>query len=569
MSAAGDEDDFVDRIAFEKASAAPKAKITIVDEPDDDAGVVIEGALARKRSLATMSERAPAREPAREYNEVQLRALNDQHAVIDIVGGKKTVIASFETVKMRFGEEMVTRHVIAYQRPADFLLRYSNRKVWVEVPNKQGGVNREQVLMAKWWLAHPQRRQHRGVLFLPGEPKLVDGCLNLWRGWGVLAVQGDWSLIRKHIFEVIAGGNAEFAEYVIRWIAWAFQNPGWQAEVALVLIGEKGAGKGSLIRCLQRIFDAHAFQAQCADHVIGRFNAHFQDCVLFVVDEAYWGTDYKKCVGRLQGFITEPTIPIEPKGVDVIQAPNCLHVVMLAEPGWVIPAGRHERRYAALKVSDARLQDRAYFTALHRQIAEGGAEAMFYDLQAMDLEGWHPRELPESLLSSEALQEQQIRSLPDLEAWYLGLLHAAALPDAVPKHSNWTRAESLLQDAHGKFPRLALNLSIRGVTDFIKDKERIGTACELKETSAFNVWMFPPLAECRAAWERLYGPTEWERRASEWGGGSSNAHSEAPALPRPVVTLRKPEASAPPSAPSPPAALGLYLRNRLGGGSGG
>ena len=71
---------------------------------------------------------------------------------------------------------------------------------------------------------------------------------------------GDWGLIRQHIEDVIAGGNAEFAEYVIRWIAWSVQNPDAQVEVALVLIGPKGAGNGTLVRVLQRIFGAHACQ---------------------------------------------------------------------------------------------------------------------------------------------------------------------------------------------------------------------------------------------------------------------------------------------------------------------
>jgi pimeloyl-ACP methyl ester carboxylesterase len=178
--------------------------------------------------------------------------------------------------------------------------------------------------------------------------------------------------------------SREFAEYVIRWIAWSIQNPAAPAEVALVLIGEKGAGKGTLVRCLERIFGAHAFEASMREHVIDKFNGHLQDCVLFIADEAYWGGD-KRCVGRLQAMITEPTLSIERKGIDVIQVRNCLHVVMLAEPGWVIPAGRFERRYAALAVSTARRGDREYFRALHNQINNGGAEALFYDLLGMDL----------------------------------------------------------------------------------------------------------------------------------------------------------------------------------------
>jgi hypothetical protein len=161
-------------------------------------------------------------------------------------------------------------------------------------------------------------------------------------------------------------------------------NPAKQAEVALVLIGAKGTGKGTLVRCSQRIFGAHAFQVTSREHVIDKFNGHLQECVLFVADEAYWGGD-KRCVGRLQAMITEPTLAIERKGFDVIEVPNRLHIMMLAEPGWVIPAGRNERRYAALEVSAVHMQDKEYFRPLHKQIEDGGAEAMFYELQRMEL----------------------------------------------------------------------------------------------------------------------------------------------------------------------------------------
>jgi len=97
------------------------------------------------------------------------------------------------------------------------------------------------------------------------------------------------------------------------------QHPDQQAEVALVLIGRKGAGKGTLIRCLQRVFGVHAFQVTSREEVIGKFNGHLQDCILFIADEAYWGGD-KRCIGRLQGMITEGRLPIERKGIDLIDA---------------------------------------------------------------------------------------------------------------------------------------------------------------------------------------------------------------------------------------------------------
>jgi Family of unknown function (DUF5906) len=418
--------------------------------------------------------------------------------------GGKTVIASwdpssFDPQKMEW----------VFQNKESFLLRYSNRFAFVD--GRRWGVS--SVPLGQWWLTHPDRRQFRGVTFMPGGRDTVGECLNLWRGWGVVPVEGDWSLIREHIEDVIAGGNGEFAEYVMRWIAWAIQHPDRQAEVALVLIGEKGTGKGTLVRALERLFGAHAFQVNSREAVIGQFNGHLQDCILFVADEAYWGGD-KRCVGRLQGMITEPRLSIERKGIDLFTVRNLLHLVMLAEPGWVIPAGRYERRYAALAVSDKRRGDKAYFKALYRQIEEGGVAAMFYDLQRMDLGDWHPREIPDALLQNATLQKQQRLTLPPLEQWYSGLLHNGMLPGIWNGYPSRAYTKDLLEDARENYPRLKWDLSEVALANFLKDE----VGCELKRSGKCNGWSFPPLEEARKAWVKRYGPTDWRCNATEWGG---------------------------------------------------
>lgn len=358
------------------------------------------------------------------YNDA-IAVINDQHAVIENFGNK-TVISSWEPKALD-----QSRRELVFQSKESFLLRYSNRSVMIDMPDGRGGFMPRPMGLGHWWLNHRDRQQYRGVIFVPGGEKVVNDHLNLWQGWGVMPKgPSDWSLIRRHIEDVIANGNAEFADYIIRWIAWSFQHPAVQAEVALVLIGFKGTGKGTLARALQKIFGPHAFQVTSREEVIGKFNGHLQDCVLFIADEAYWGGD-KRCVGRLQGMVTEPTLPIERKGFDLILVPNYLHVLMLAEPGWVIPAGRFERRYAAFEVSDRWREDRTYFKALHRQIDDGGAAGMWWDLMRMDLGDWHPRELPKSVLQSKALQGQQALTLSPIEQWYLSLLQDGRLPGAL------------------------------------------------------------------------------------------------------------------------------------------
>jgi hypothetical protein len=444
-----------------------------------------------------------------------IAAMNEEHAIIENWGGK-AVIASWEPSALD-----LNRRMIVFQGKESFLLRYSNRSVSIELQDGKGGFKTLRMPLANWWLSHRDRRQFRGVTFRPGALKVVGECLNLWQGWGVVPRPGDWGLIRKHIEEVIAGGNAEFAEYVIRWNAWAIQNPAAPAEVALVLIGLKGVGKGTLVRLLQRIFGAHAFQVTSREEVIGKFNGHLQDCVLFVADEAYWGGD-KRCVGRLQGMITEPTLPIERKGFDLILGPNYLHVLMLAEPGWVIPAGRYERRYAAFSVSEARRGDREYFNALHRQIADGGAEAMMCDLQRMDLGDWHPRQIPESLLKGAALQRQQAHTLPPLEQWYLSLLQDGRVPGALINADLFSKkisrpstayTKSLREDAMERFPRLKWELSDSAIADFLVD-ENWPKAKKYRDSKG-NGWTFEPLTESRAEWDKRYGPQPWNK-VKEW-----------------------------------------------------
>jgi hypothetical protein len=163
-----------------------------------------------KASLPALVKPLPSEAP--EWDEAIL-ALNEQHAIIERVGGGKAVIASWEP-----SDRDPTRLVVVYQTKESFLLRYSNRFVSWEVPNLRG-TKTVVVPLGQYWLGSRNRRQYRGVTFRPGGPQEINGpngLLNLWQGWGVEArPDGDWGLIREHIEMVIAGGDKEFADYVI------------------------------------------------------------------------------------------------------------------------------------------------------------------------------------------------------------------------------------------------------------------------------------------------------------------------------------------------------------------
>jgi hypothetical protein len=133
----------------------------------------------------------------------------------------------------------------------------------------------------------------------------------------------------------------------------------------------------------------------------------------------------------------------------------------------------------------------------------------FHDLGQMDLDDWHPREIPTAVRFSAALRRQQAKALPPMEKWYISLLMTGRLPMAKKKKPHVTLSRHLV--SHGKdfSPRLCQDLDEYSLKDFLTDESRIGVACDKVHTVDGNGWSFPPLSECREAIDGPYGPQDW------------------------------------------------------------
>ena len=57
-------------------------------------------------------------------------------------------------------------------------------------------------------------------------------------------VPGDWSLMKEHIRAVICAGNYDLFFWLLGWMANLVQHPGQPGEVAIVMRGPQGTGKG-------------------------------------------------------------------------------------------------------------------------------------------------------------------------------------------------------------------------------------------------------------------------------------------------------------------------------------
>ncbi len=168
-----------------------------------------------------------------------------------------------------------------------------------------------------------------------------------------------------------------------------------------------------------QLFGPHSIQVAQSSHLVGNFNAHLRDKLLVFADEAFWAGD-KRAEGALKALVTENTMPIEMKGVDVQNAPNFVRLIMASNNDWVVPASVDQRRFVVLEAGTARMQDSSYFKVLRDQMEQGGRQALMQFLLDRDLSGLELRRIPRT----DALAEQQVRSLDSVGQWLYAALDA-------------------------------------------------------------------------------------------------------------------------------------------------
>jgi hypothetical protein len=273
--------------------------------------------------------------------------------------------------------------------------------------------------VARVWLHHPKRRQYLGgIVFDPSGKHKDRDVLNLWQEFAVKPGPGSWMKMKEHILNVVCSGNREFYDYVLNWSARMIQFPDQRGEVAIVMKGVEGAGKGIFANALRHIIGHHSMKISNAKHLVGNFNLHLRDCVFLFADEAFYAGD-KQHVGVLKSIITEDSLTIEGKNANVVEAPNFLHLMMSSNEDWVVPAGPEARRFMVLLVANTKVKNFAYFKAVHEEMDNGGYGAMMHELMHRDLTGFNVRDVPDT----EGLREQKKLSLGTSDAWWLDVLH--------------------------------------------------------------------------------------------------------------------------------------------------
>jgi hypothetical protein len=436
-----------------------------------------------------------------------LTEMNAKYAVVK-VGGKTRVVSMEENLTYPGCK------VPVYSSFADFRAFHANPK---RTLISEAG-NERKVGIGRWWIGHEKRRQYDGIVYAPGaSAEATLGKLNLWAGFGCASIKGDCDQYLAHLHENVCAKLEEHSEYLLNWMAYAVQHPGRQGEVAVVMRGKEGVGKGVLAKEFGRLFGSHYRHISQAGHLTGHFNAHLQQCSVLFADEAFFAGD-RSHESILKALITEETLMIEPKGVDPFPVRNCLHLIISSNNEWVIPAGADARRYFVVTVSDARKQNHSYFAAIARQMDAGGREALLAHLLKRDLSRFDVRRVPHS----DALADQKAHSRRGVDRVVELLAHSGILPAAHAQHPN-VAVTSGEESGNGFYPKA------RSLAPDLKYDSSIVISAALKKDWGCESWKsgyergikFPPLTELRKAFDEKHGKQAWptygDMPARGWG----------------------------------------------------
>lgn len=208
-------------------------------------------------------------------------------------------------------------------------------------------------------------------IFHPNEPS-TDRVYNTYTGMKATKVdEVDMDRIQPilhHIRTCWANDDTHLYEYILTWLKHAFQFPWIKTEVVLLLFGLEGTGKNILIDNLIIPF-IYGEHVSAVSHGLGpvtqRFNSICMNKLFICCNEVSAEGGFHTCFEKLKALITDKTMTIERKGIDIFESyNNFINFIFTTNNIDSVKLGQSDRRYCCIETSPRYKGDYEYFKIL-------------------------------------------------------------------------------------------------------------------------------------------------------------------------------------------------------------
>ena len=373
---------------------------------------------------------------------------------LGIDGSETCATLTFELLNFFNENYVITRHastacVISVKEKDEFgvetnqIMNYANFKQCTSHIKMCIGEKKTMVCAAPLWLEDSRARRYHQAVFYPTPPgrdpqrfpyqSRDRPMFNLFKGWPVsvhVPLGGTCETYLELLLHGMCSGVEADYEYLVNLMAFAVQRPDVKQGVSVIFNSGQGTGKGQAVTHFGALFGASFVTASQASHVTSHFNGFLRTALLLFVDEA--ALIDPKVQGIVKAMITEESQLCENKGLDAKMSRSFYDVWMASNLENCIRLDNDDRRCFMPCVSTKYQGDKAFFTKLNAEMAQGGQEALFSFLVQRDLTGFDRHERPRSERSSALLFEQKFHSMSSVERFIFHGLQNSEPPFDVP-----------------------------------------------------------------------------------------------------------------------------------------
>jgi putative DNA primase/helicase len=238
------------------------------------------------------------------------------------------------------------------------------------------------------WTVMPQN-----VVFDPTMKCDPDTHVNLYSGFPTVAKQGDVGPFLE-LVDFLTSRAADTPEecddikhYLLCWMAYPLQNPGFKLRTAVVMHGDEGAGKNILTDTLVDLYGKYGSTVG-QDELEDKFNDYRSGKLILVGDEVSSRAELVHNKNRLKALITSPTVQINPKNLPRREEANHINVWFNSNELQPLALDNSDRRY--LVIFTPRAREPEFYRRLGKWRANGGKEHLLAYLLAYDCSAFDP-----------------------------------------------------------------------------------------------------------------------------------------------------------------------------------
>ena len=355
---------------------------------------------------------------------------------IDTSQFKEENSKDYETLRNKFEKE----HFMIYN-PTIFVKKIKNQKGILE--DKFFSKENINIILFNWlilnengkeenffvnWLQDENRKHFECMEFNPYTKKELDTTPNhIYNNFNefdstiVEYKKKDIQWFEDFLLYNLADGNYESYQYLLNYNADLIQRPYYNNQVALVLKGESGVGKDTLVEIIENVYgksNDYVYRTANIDDILPKsgFNTGLKNQLLVQFNEVQ-GKDSNEAKERIKDHITRGQNIIKEKYINEYKQKNLAHIIFCSNNNSPVTFAYDERRFALFKCGSKNKGNTEYWNEIYENIKDKNKMNQLYSyLLDIDLSNWKP-----------------VKDRPKNKEYMI------AISNAIPHHIRWLK----------------------------------------------------------------------------------------------------------------------------------